>query len=832
MESFSLEHLKNDGIERQVILDPETSEQPLIRIQKEKERAYFEAEFVLELAGVTKTNIKFEGASKQDETTRTDAMRYRKSLVTVLSSEQSLKFVYNSRKDEHGNPYINWRIVGVSKGSSLEDAALSAKQLFRNLNVILKAVRNDYFFAPIIVAERLSKPENGDAWIGMIRPLGIEIKASTPIPVGFTTERNLQKNKRGVIIVPYDDKNVVENFDAVIAGTFGCPSEARVIISMRHFIPSESDLQSIATALKWLKNGEVKQIRFHDSVEEGIDDDELLEKIRKNLELWIKNPAGYRITCKVLSDDPIPGSYLSIIGRDLFNSPVSIKMKKADTQREDEASMGDSIDLRDCINSAGVLPTLFPGKTALLNCGVRRVCSVPRVNLENNGIMLGHVPIHGLREKVHFSRAGRTRHVYICGATGTGKSTLLYNMLRQDIENDEGIILIDPHGDLYSQILNSIPKRRMNEVVLIDPSDFEFAVGVNFLECGGFYKPVQINFIVNEMIKIFDRLYDLRQTGGPIFEQYMRNALLLALENEFPGATLMDIPPIFEDKGYRRFLLDRCNSEIVKAFWTKQAERAGGEAALENIAPYITSKLNQFTQNALLRVIIGQPRTTVDFRAAMDKGKIVLVNLSRGYLGELDTQLLGMLIIGKVFSSAMGRVTLAPENRRPVFLYIDEFQNFVTDSVAHLLSEARKFGLHLAIANQNLTQLKGNSGKQDILDSVLGNVGSIIMLRLGAVDAEKMTVYTKPELDAQDLQDLPDFYGVARLLSNNRPSRPFVFETLPMKIVSESSSAKQIVELSRRKHSVLVGEIEKAIIRRRMRYEDMVEESHSFPENT
>jgi hypothetical protein len=831
MESFSLENLESDGIERQVILDPDTPEQPLISIQKKKERAYFEAEFALELAGVTKTKIKFEPVGKQDEKTKVDAVKFRQSLVRVPFSGQGLRFVYSGGNDEHGNPSLDWRIIGVSKGLSVEDAALSARQLFQNLNVILKALRNDYFFVPIIAPERFGELESGNVWIGKIKPLGIEIKAPNPSPLGFITENNSQKAQRSVIIVPYDDKGAAEKFDAVTAGIFGCPSDVRVIISVANFMLSKNELQHVATALKWLKNGEVKQVRY-DSVEERIDDDELLKKIKKNLELWMKNPSGYRITCKVLSNDPIPESYLSIISRDLFNSPVSIDVRKADTQSEDKPSTVDSLDLTDCINSAATMPILFPDKTGLLNCGVRRVFSLPKVNLKSNGILLGHVPIHSLPGKVYFSRTDRTRHVYICGATGTGKSTLLYNMLRQDIENDEGIILIDPHGDLYSQILNSIPSRRINDVVLIDPSDFEFAVGVNFLECSGFYRPVQINFIVNEMIKIFDRLYDLRQTGGPIFEQYMRNALLLAMDNEFPGATLMDIPPIFEDKGYRRFLLDRCRSEIVKAFWTKQAERAGGEAALENIAPYITSKLNQFTNNALLRVIIGQPRTTVDFRAAMDKGKIVLVNLSKGYLGELDTQLLGMLIIGKVFSSAMGRVTLMPERRRPVFLYIDEFQNFVTDSVAHLLSEARKFGLHLALANQNLTQLKVHSGRQDVLDSVLGNVGSIIMLRLGAVDAEKMTVYTKPELDEQDLQDLPDFYAVARLLSNNTPSRPFVFETLPMKSVSESSLAKQIVELSRRKHSVPVGEIEKAIIQRRTKYEDMAKESHSLAAKT
>jgi Helicase HerA, central domain len=334
-----------------------------------------------------------------------------------------------------------------------------------------------------------------------------------------------------------------------------------------------------------------------------------------------------------------------------------------------------------------------------------RVLNLPAVSLKNEGILIGHAVSSSVRAEVNFARADRSRHAYIIGATGTGKSTLLFNMLRQDIENGEGVCLIDPHGDLHAQILNVVPRRRKDDVVIIDPCDFKHAVGINFLECSDSYKPIQMNFIVNEMIKIFDRLYDLRTTGGPMFEQYMRNALLLVMDSDYPGATLMDIPAIFEDKDYRKFLLDRCYSRIVKSFWTKQAERAGGEAALENMSPYICSKLNQFTTNALLRPIIGQSKSTINFREAMDKGKIILVNLSKGLLGELDAQLLGMLIIGKIFSAAMGRVTMRPEKRKPLFLTIDEFQNFTTDSVAHLLSEARKFGIYLTLANQNLAQL-------------------------------------------------------------------------------------------------------------------------------
>lgn len=815
---MQFETLPKDGIERQEVLEPETPEHPSIYVRKKKEKEYFEAQFALELVGVTKSRTNLEATGKWEETNKPDTARYRKSLIAGLLSNQGLQFIYSGGKDDYGNPHFNWKVVGLSRGLSFEEVTASARQLFQNLNVTLKAVRNDYSFMPVI-RRGLNNDETTDEWIGTIRPAGIEIAASVSLPVGFRSDHSRGENRR-VIVVPHDDKSAAETFDAVAAGAFGCPSNVKVMLSATHFMLSESDLTSIASALKWLKNQEVKQIRFHDSVEEGVEDEELLKRLKNNLELWLKNPSGYRIICNVLSTEPIPGSYLSMIGRELFNCPFSITMRKRAEQKEERGEI-DALDLRDCINSASPMPALFPDKAALLNCGVSSVLSLPAVNLKNDGILLGYVDMHSSRAEVNFARADRSRHAYIIGQTGTGKSTLLFNMIRQDIENGEGITLVDPHGDLYHQILNAIPARRTNDVVLIDPCDFKYATGINFLECSDNYKPVQMNFIVNEMIKIFDRLYDLRTTGGPMFEQYMRNALLLAIDNDFPGATLMDIPAIFEDKDYRKFLLDRCYSALVKSFWLKQAERAGGEAALENMGPYICSKLNQFTTNALLRPIIGQSKSTINFREAMDKGKIVLVNLSKGLLGELDAQLLGMLIIGKIFSSAMGRVTLKPEERTHMSLYIDEFQNFTTDSVAYLLSEARKFGIHLTLANQNLAQLSAGGGKQNILDSVLGNVGSMIILRLGAIDSEKMAIYTKPELDSQDLQELPDFTAAARILSCNAPTRPFVFKTVPMVEAGRSAHVSEIVANSRRTYTRLTEEVEKAINERREKYAEM-----------
>lgn len=384
------------------------------------------------------------------------------------------------------------------------------------------------------------------------------------------------------------------------------------------------------------------------------------------------------------------------------------------------------------------------------------------MKVPEDGVFLGQIEDE-TKQDVRFSKSDRSRHSYIVGATGTGKSTLLYNMIVQDIENGEGVTVIDPHGDLYNQVLSSIPRHRINDVVLVDPCDFTHSVGINFLEYDESYRNVQMNYITNEMINIFDRLYDLTRTGGPVFEQYMRNALLLVMDNEFSGATLMDISAVFDDTEYRQFLLERCNNPFVNGFWDKQAKTAGGEMSLVNLAPYITSKLNKFITNALLRPIIRQARSTINFKEIMDEGKILLVNPSKVILGELDTQLLGMLIIGKLFSSAMVRISNSPEQRRLLFLYVDEFQNFVTDTITYLISEARKFGIYFTLANQNLAQLTINTVKQNIIESVLGNVGTTLFSDL----VLKMEAYTKPILYANDLQELPDFYVAGRLLIKN-----------------------------------------------------------------
>lgn len=799
---------------RKELIEPEDFEHSFIHIHENRESGQREAIFAFELTGVAHTRTQRETEEKAKESSETGKKIGRNcSLFESMLPYQKVDFVYTGGRDARGQEQFNWKIIGSSNGKTSEEAMSGIKQLRENVQVGLTTVRKNYHFTPVTNPEGLPGAEIRGEWTATIKPGGVAVPTAKLKQIGFNSQKIISEVKSGLVFVNLADTSE-KNFNFFPTVVFECPAPVKLVLSINPITLTKEELKKIASALKWLCDTDLKQIMHHKGIDIGVDDDESLKKLKYNLELWMKSPSGYRINCKFISDRTIPMSFLSTVGKEVFHGcPISININH-DTP---ETLKNEILDLSDCVNSAPALPWLFPSALSLAEIGVKRHYDCSGVKLASNGILLGQIQ-GGKDRGVRITKADRSRHCYIIGSTGTGKSTLLYNMIVQDIENGEGVTVIDPHGDLYQKVLRSIPASRIDDVVLVDPCDFEYSVGINFLECNGLYKHVQMNYIVNEMIKIFDRLYDLRETGGPMFEQYMRNAMLLVMDNDFHIATLMDIPMIFEDKEYRNFLISKCKNPFVESFWIRQAEKADGEASLRNMAPYITSKLNQFTANALLRPIIGQSRSTINFREVMDEGKILLVNLSKGLLGEMDTQLLGMLIIGKIFSAAMSRVSIPAEQRRPMFLYVDEFQNFATDTVAQLLSESRKFGLSLILANQNLSQLLNSKGSYSVIDAVLGNVGTMLIFRLGAVDAERMQIYTKPELETRDLQDLPDFHVAARLLNNNTPTRPFVFKPVQSPNISRNIDINTIVNTARKKYMRSTIEVEDEIIKRRTSY--------------
>ncbi|TSC52478.1 MAG: hypothetical protein LiPW41_248 [Parcubacteria group bacterium LiPW_41] len=452
---------------------------------------------------------------------------------------------------------------------------------------------------------------------------------------------------------------------------------------------------------------------------------------------------------------------------------------------KDEAMVMNSEELASIFH----LPTAFTEVSRVSYLKSRE--APPPSETPREGLVIGESRFHGMKREIRLTREDRRRHLYLIGQTGTGKSVFLNNASGQDILNGDGVCLIDPNGDLFEDVLNRVPESRAKDVIVFDPSDMDRPLSVNMLEYDARF-PEQKTFIINELMMIFDTLYDLKATGGPMFEQYARNALLLLMDDPSAGYTILEIPRVLSDSNFREMLLSKCTNLIAKDFWEKEAEQAGGEASLQNMVPYITSKFSTFIANDYVRPIIAQSKSSLDFRKIMDEGKILLVNLSKGRIGELNASLLGMIIVGKLTMAAFSRADMADRDaRRDFYLYIDEFQNFTTPSISTILSEARKYRLCLTVAHQFIAQLK-----DPIRDAIFENVGSMISFRIGPNDAEFLEKQFAPTFNKNDLINVDNLNAYAKIIINNKIYPPFsLFVPFPPKGIATRGA--QIREYSR-----------------------------------
>lgn len=429
------------------------------------------------------------------------------------------------------------------------------------------------------------------------------------------------------------------------------------------------------------------------------------------------------------------------------------------------------------------------------------------LELAREGVVLGVNRDRGVETKVFMTPEDRLRHFYVIGQTGTGKTTLLKNMIAQDIVNGEGVCMIDPHGSDIQDILALIPKHRYEDVIYFDPSHTDRPMALNMLEYDRRY-PEQKTFVVNEMLSIFNKLFDMKTAGGPMFEQYFRNAVLLVMEDPESGNTLLDVSRVLSNKAYREMKIANCKNPIVIQFWKEVAEKAGGEASLANIVPYITSKFDVFLSNDIMRPIIAQENSSINFREIMDNKKILLVNLSKGRLGDINANLIGLILVGKILMAALSRVDSIGKNLPAFYLYIDEFQNVTTDSISTILSEARKYKLSLAVAHQFIAQLE-----EGIRDSVFGNVGSIAAFRVGAEDAEYLEKQFSPVFTVKDIMSIDNRNAYIKMLANGRPVKPFNIETLPPP-KGNKTVVESIKELSHLKYGKQRAVVEEEIMQK------------------
>ena len=396
------------------------------------------------------------------------------------------------------------------------------------------------------------------------------------------------------------------------------------------------------------------------------------------------------------------------------------------------------------------------------------------LELPREGVQLGTNEFRGQKTDIFLSPEDRLRHLYIIGQTGTGKTSYMKTLIEQDIKAGNGVCFIDPHGNDILDVLACVPPERYEDVIYFDPAYLDRPFGLNLLEYDPAH-PEQKTFIVNELLAIFRRLYgDVPESMGPAFEQYFRNATLLVMEDPESGSTLMDIGRVLSNKDFRELKLARSNNLVVNQFWNEIATQAGGDASLENIVPYITNKFDDFTANDFMRPIIGQQESSFKFREVMDKRKILLVNLSKGRLGERNANLLGLIMVGKIFMAALSRADDPRAVFPPFYLYIDEFQNITTDSIPSILSEARKYKLSLTIAHQFLAQVD-----EKVRDAVFGNVGSMSVFRVGQEDGEFFAKQFAPTFSAPDFINIENYNAYVRMLANGVPQKPFNIRTLP-----------------------------------------------------
>jgi hypothetical protein len=389
----------------------------------------------------------------------------------------------------------------------------------------------------------------------------------------------------------------------------------------------------------------------------------------------------------------------------------------------------------------------------------------------NDGLLLGYNVYRGVKKEIRLSPSDRRRHSYIIGQTGTGKSGLLENLALQDMLDGRGFAFVDPHGDSAEKLLGMVPKERVEDVIYFSPGDMNNPVGLNLFE---FDNEEQKDFLVQEAIAMLYRLYDPGHTGiiGPRYEHWFRNAALTIMADP-NGSSFIDIPQVFNDNEFAKEKLKYVKDQTVLDFWNKEMAQTSDYHKSE-VLGWFVSKFGAFLSNEMMRNIIGQTKSGFNLRDIMDNKKILLVNLSKGKTGELNSQLLGMIFVMKFQAAAMGRADTPEDQRQDFSLYVDEFQNFATDSFEGILSEARKYRLNLILANQFMTQLNDK-----IREAIIGNVGTIISGRIGTTDAELMVKKFSPVFDAEDLTKLPNFESVASVMINNVPSAPFSMSLIP-----------------------------------------------------
>lgn len=676
-------------------------------------------------------------------------------ILSILRPGEMVRFVLVPDEDRK----IEFGIEGAS--TSEEGNALMAERL----SLVLAEMRNSgYAFGRRLrrlpaarTAGRL-KSRQSSVWVE-IRPQRLAA-VPTPIgPMGFSAPPTAEIPRRTLKVPDLPTSLAGRTLESPAALVAALPQVEQFEIEFVRTEFPESAAKELEESLR-LQN--VTQLAIAQ-----IDQPTLPQVF---LAYWLWHRTGWKVTARarVSSAARAPIAPLEMIGRDLFMSECEVIASRTG---EDAA---DSLDLTNVFPRGWPFPPILPHPGAFDSLAASRLHNTNLPELPRTGLKIGIAEGAGIR----LPEESRDRHTYIVGATGTGKSTLLERMVKEDMERGEGVIVLDPHGDLIGELIGAVPKSRKGDLLIIDPTRENCRPGLNILDVqDGQLRKRHTELLVGELIQCFREMWDTPEAFGPMFEVYFRNAIQLMTLRSGEPLTIESFDRVFSDSVFRAALVEECADSGTAAFWKNVAEKAGGECSLANITPYITCKMSPLTQGAFLTCLMKKPKDEVRLADRINRNPIILVNLNKGVLGVQESRVLGVILMAQIMSAGLKRSLMSRKDRHPVNVYVDEFQNFVSDNVASMLSEARKFGLRLTLANQTLAQLKAKAGRQDLLETVLGNVGNMILFRLGVPDAERLKSFLEP-FSHQDMQELPNFHALVRLLTADGPVRPLIMRTL------------------------------------------------------
>ena len=725
------------------------------------------------------------------------------ALFQSLRAGERIEFSHCLHRDHLGNPAAghpyHLRIRVAARKPALKNLKHRVAQVFANSFPELHFVADDSWPVPeftyreqyvpsgVVATEKPAAKRFESDWI------------SSPTLAGLMNAGVAHYRQ----ILPFPQDLPSWAFTAPFNESLVLPHSSEITIRIHGFCLDEDACETVHRNLIRLQSGSLSIFHPKSPIASYSVATHLVDSCVASLRHWLQHPdGGFAVDCVLQSNSPMSVASRQHIVGDVFGK----RQYECVRTSESFSQKGMAVpEFSWAIDSGQGLPALIPATALFDTLGVPRHFTVPTAIPQSAGSRIG-TTVCGFRSTaIQLPFASRSRHVAVVGSTGCGKSSLFTQMMAADIADPDrtcGVGLIDPHGSLYQRVLEMVPLSRADDVVLIDTSDVLSTTCLNPLE-GMKDDPQMASFLVSEIMSLVDVLFEGQDTSGPLTRSNLRNLLLLTAGTPGRNSTLLDALRIIEDKGYAEFMIAKCKDRNVANYWHKFMKTESSHTGYDEWIPYISSRLSPFVASPIMKRLIGRPDSTIDLGQAMQDRKIVLFNLNKGVLNEIECQILGSLILTKFFGAALGRSRIPEAQRVPFHLYVDEAATFANDSTPRLFSEARKFGLCLNVAFQSMSQLENRWGRSSIAASILANTATKFIMRLGPADLPTMGPYFQPHFEAGELTSLPDFHAVACISDNNRPLPPFVLKAdYPRPNPEIHASVKYLEELSRSRYAV------------------------------